>query len=185
MRSCKPSFLNHQVPPKYWHGIRNTVIKPQKPTVMKHAILLLALIGGSFAFGQSESRIEKKYERYENGELKEDKYYLEENGQVIAGEDFDMPEIDEMQAKMDAKQAEMQQRMQEMQMRSEQMMQKAQQEMDQRMQEMQKRMSEMQQRMDMRMQEMQQHQPGQSPQMTPPATNNNSAPNSLGTTFQT
>lgn len=90
---------------------------------MKHAILILALIGGSFAFGQSESRVEKKYERYENGELKEDKYYLEENGRAIAGEDFDMPEFAEMEAKMAAKQAEMEQRMQEMQNRQQQMQQ--------------------------------------------------------------
>lgn len=146
---------------------------------MKHAILILALIGGSFAFGQSESRVEKKYERYENGELKEDKYYLEENGRAIAGEDFDMPEFAEMEAKMAAKQAEMEQRMQEMQQRSEQMMQKAQSDMDLRMQEMDQRMQEMQNRQ----QQMQQQQPSQTPQMAPPA--NNATPNNLGTTFQT
>lgn len=153
---------------------------------MKHAILIFALLGGSVAFAQSESRVEKKFERYENGELKEDKYYLEENGRAIAGEDFDMPEFQEMQAKMDAKQAEMQQRMQEMQSRADQMMEKAQRDMDQRMQEMQQRMNEMQQRMDQRMNQMQQQQPAQSPQLpqaTPPV--NNSALSNLGTTFQT
>jgi septin family protein len=147
---------------------------------MKHAFLILTLVGGSFAFGQSESRVEMKYERYENGELKEDKYYLEENGQVIAGEDFDTPEFLEMEAKMAAKRLEMDQRMQDMQMKADQMMQKARQDMDLRMQKMQQRMNQMQQEMDMKMQ---QQKPAQSPQMAPPA--NNSTPNSLGTTFQT
>mmetsp|Transcript_16731 Transcript_16731/g.19358 ORF Transcript_16731/g.19358 Transcript_16731/m.19358 type:complete len:148 (-) Transcript_16731:91-534(-) len=147
---------------------------------MKHAFLILALVGGSIAFGQSESRVEKKYERYENGELKEDKYYLEENGQVIAGEDFDTPEFAEMQAKMDAKRLEMDQRMQDMQIKADQMMQKARQDMDLRIQEMQQRMNKMQKEMDIKMQ---QQQPAKSPQIAAPA--NNSAPNSLGATFQT
>jgi ElaB/YqjD/DUF883 family membrane-anchored ribosome-binding protein len=148
---------------------------------MKHAIIILTLFGGSFAFGQSESRVEKKFERYENGELKEDKYYLEENGRAIEGEDFEMPEFEEIQGRMEVKHAEMEQRMQEMQQRADQMMQKARQDMEQRMNEMQQGMNQMQQEMDMKMQ---QQKPGQSPQMTPPA-NNNSTPNSLGTTFQT
>ena len=147
---------------------------------MKSTILILAIFGVSFAFGQTESRTEKKYQRYENGELKEDKYYLEENGRVIAGEDFDMPEFAEMEAKMEAKRLEMDQRMQDMQYRADEMMQKAQQSMDLRMQEMQQRMNRMRQEMDIKMQEMQ---PSQSTQIQP--QNGNATPNSLGATFQT
>ncbi|XOV66125.1 MAG: hypothetical protein ACFHU9_10860 [Fluviicola sp.] len=150
---------------------------------MKHAVIILTLIGGSFAFGQSESRVEKKYERYENGELKEDKYYVEENGRAIEGEDFEMPEFEEMQDKMKVKHAEMEQRMQEMQQRADQTMQKAQQDMDLRMKEMEQRMNEMRQRMDSRMEEMQKIQPSQSPQASPPSKN--SGPTPPRTTFQT
>lgn len=154
--------------------------RTQKSTVMKSAILILALFGVSFAFGQTESRTEKKLQRYENGELIEDKYYLEENGRVIEGEDFDTPEFQEMEAKMAAKRLEMDQRMQDMQRQADEMMQKSQSSMDQRMQEMQQRMNTMQQEMNLKMQEMQ---PSKAPQMAP--QNGSSAPSSLGTTFQT
>lgn len=147
---------------------------------MKSAILILALLGVSYAFGQTESRTEKKYQRYENGELKEDKYYLEENGRVVQGEDFNTPEFSQMQADMDAKRLEMDQRMQKMQRNADQMMQKARQDMDSRMQEMQQRMNKMQQEMDLKMKE---QKPAQSPQVSPPA--GNSAPSSLGSTYQT
>lgn len=131
---------------------------------------MIVLISSSMAFGQSESRVEKKCERYENGELIEDKYYLEKNGQVIAGEDFSTPELDQMQAKFASRQAEMELRMQEMQERSDAMMRKAQQNMNLRMEEMQQRMNEMQQ---------QQRLPSQIPLQKNPSLN------SLDTTYKT
>jgi len=146
---------------------------------MKSTILIFALFGAAFAFGQTESRTEKKYQRYENGELKEDKYYLEENGRVVEGKDFDMPEFAQMEAQMAAKQAEMNERMESMERRADEMMQKAQRNMDLRMKEMEQRMNQMRQEMDLKMQEMQ---PSQLPETKPQS---GAAPNALGTTFQT
>jgi len=151
-----------------------------KSAVMKTVLIILGLVGSSFVFGQEESRVEKKYERYENGELIEDKYYLEENGRAIAGEDFEMPELDEMQAKMAVRQAEMEQRMQKMQQEANERMDKARLDMDKRMNEMQQRMNQMQREMDLKMQE---HQQMQAPQLESPKQN--SAPKRLGTTYQT
>lgn len=147
---------------------------------MKTVLIILGLVGSSFAFGQEESRVEKKYERYENGELIEDKYYLEENGRAIAGEDFEMPEFDEMQTQISARQASMEQRMQEMQRKADERMEKARLDLDKRMNEMQQRMNQMQRDIELKMQE-QQHL--QAPQMESPLQN--STPNGLGTTFQT
>lgn len=80
---------------------------------MKNLALIAILFCGGFVFSQSESRSEreKSYQRYENGELIEDKYYLERDGERIAGQDFEMPDMDVKMAEMEARMNQMQQNM--------------------------------------------------------------------------
>ena len=99
---------------------------------MKSIILIAAVLSFGYLNAQSESKVEKKYERYENGELIEDQYYLEKDGKAIKGNDFEMPSFEDFSLKMDSKMAEMTARMDQMRM-----------EMDQRMAEMKKRTSNM------------------------------------------
>ena len=100
---------------------------------MKGVILFAALLSYGCLNAQSESKIEKKFERYENGELVEDKYYLEKDGKVISGQDFETPSFDDMKAKMDVKRQEMDARMNDFQLM-----------FDQRMVDISKRMLEIQ-----------------------------------------
>lgn len=102
---------------------------------MKLKLLFVSFCFVGIANAQTESRVEKKFQHFENGELVEDRYYLEENGQVLQGQDFEMPKNALGNSNMEAKMAEMTQRMNEMQ-----------QKMEQRMTEMENRMSEMRQR---------------------------------------
>lgn len=119
---------------------------------MKILITLIALSCIGMASAQTESRTEKKYQRYENGELIEDQYYLEENGRVIAGQDFEVPDFDvQMQA--------MESRMAEMQVRMDSIMSVNQQRMELRMQEMNQRVQKMQQEMELKLQQIQQDAP--------------------------
>ena len=92
---------------------------------MKNLALFIIFfsIGGIYA--QSSSEIDKRYQRYENGELVEDNHYLERDGRALQGSDFEMPE---MESRMNEKQARMEKRM------------------DEHMEEMNKRMEEMKQR---------------------------------------
>ena len=122
---------------------------------MKHlaAILCLGLIG--FAQAQSTSRDVEIYERYENGELVEQRQSATENGVPI--KDFD---FEKAKREMQLKSAEMEQKMDEMKIRMEQKMSEMQRSMDSRKKEMQQRMSdfekrseEMHKRMDQRMKE--------------------------------
>jgi len=92
---------------------------------MKNLALFIIFfsIGGIYA--QSSSEIDKRYQRYENGELVEDNHYLERDGRALQGSDFEMPE---MESRMNEKQARMEKRM------------------DERMSDMNERMEEMKQR---------------------------------------
>lgn len=114
---------------------------------MRGVILIAAVLSFGYLNAHSESRLEKKYERYENGELVEDQYYLEQNGKVISGRDFEMPNFDKLSVKMDAKMAEMNALMENMQAKFDQ----KRVEMEQRMSEMKKRSEIMQKDMERRM----------------------------------
>lgn len=112
---------------------------------MKHLSLIALLFCAGIAFGQeSSSKKEKKYQRYENGELVEDKYYLERDGKRVAGEDFEMPE-------MDKKMAEMEKRMNEIQRDMDLRMKSQMESINKRMEEIQKRSRKMQEDMLRRM----------------------------------
>ncbi len=119
-------------------------------------VIVLCFVGSVHA--QTETRTEKKFQRFENGELVEDNYYLEENGRVIEGQDFEMPEMDQMQTDMDVKMAEMQQRMAEM---------------NRRMEEMKRRSIKMQEEMELKMYEQKM-----------PQLNKSETPSSVGTTYR-
>jgi TolA-binding protein len=116
---------------------------------MKNLVLLLMVFSiGSLCAQESHSKKEKKYQRYENGELIEDKYYLERDGQAIEGTDFAMPEMDikmaEMKDRMKDRMKDMQERM-DMRMKSKTL------DMNNRMEEMMQRSNKMQEDMMKRM----------------------------------
>ena len=131
-----------------------SVVYSLKLKDMKHLALFAVLLFGGMAFAQvdSHSEIEKKYERYENGELIEDKYYLERDGKRIAGEDFEMPEMDikmaEMDARMNKMQRDMDVRVAEMQSRMDAKMKEIQSRQKQMQLDIEKRIEEMMQRMN-------------------------------------
>ena len=118
---------------------------------MKSSVFIAAICLCGVVNAQSESKTQKKFERFENGELIEEKYYLEENGEVIQGEDFDIPELHAKEQEMEAKMAEMDHRMKKMQQKSEEIMRIRMKEMDQRMKEMQQRSIQMRQEMELKM----------------------------------
>ena len=99
---------------------------------------------GSLCAQESQSKKEKKYQRYENGELVENKYYLERDGQAIKGTDFEMP-------KMDIKMSEMESRMKDMQKKMDLKMKSSLLDMDSRIEGMMQRCDKMQQDMRNRM----------------------------------
>lgn len=127
---------------------------------MKNLAVALFVVCAGCVFGQdnseSSSHKEKSFQRYENGELVEDKYYLEKDGQRVAGEDFAMPDMDakmqgrmnamqsKMSTMMDSRMSEMNNRMEEMQLRT----QKMQADMMKRMQESQQKMNQGQKSLD-------------------------------------
>jgi len=111
---------------------------------MKNLTVILFVFSIGLLSAQSTSKKEKKYQRYENGELVEDKYYLEKDGKAIEGTDFEMPE-------MDIKMAEMEQRMKTMQSDMSLRMESRMSEMNKRMEEMQQRSLKMQEEMQKRM----------------------------------
>lgn len=85
---------------------------------MKSLILTALLFSTSLAIAQSSSQIEKKYERYENGKLVEHHYYLEQDGRVVAGEDFNIPQSAAFQSiDIDKKMHEMELKMNQMQLK--------------------------------------------------------------------
>jgi TolA-binding protein len=108
---------------------------------MKHlaAILCLGLIG--FAQAQSTSRDVEIYERYENGELVEQRQSATENGVPMKDFDFEKAKRD-----IQLKSTEMEGKMEEMQNRMEQKMSEMQRSMDSRKKEMQQRMSDFEKR---------------------------------------
>ena len=133
---------------------------------MKHLSLIAILFCSGLLFAQEEShsKKEKKYQRYENGELVEDKYYLEKDGARVAGEDFEMPE-------MDLKMAEMEKRMDNMRLDMDTRMKSRMSDMDKRMEEMMERSQKMQddmmKRMDNSMKDMDRSQSLDSSPVTP------------------
>lgn len=145
---------------------------------MKYAFLSFALFFITSVNAQNESRTEKKFQRFENGELIEDKYYMEENGRVVEGNDFDLPEMNQMQHDMDSKMAEMQLRMNEMQQNSNEMMRTRMQDMDRRMEEMKQRSIQMQNEMELNRNKSGSPEPSQAPSINPPSSNG-----SIGTTY--
>ncbi len=117
------------------------------------AIVCVGLVG--FANAQSTSKDVEVYERYENGELVEQRQSATENGKPIENFDFE-----EMKRKMLAKSAEMDTKLKEMEARMKERsakmsldMDKRMKQMEQRMADMEKRSEEMHQRMDQRMKE--------------------------------
>lgn len=117
------------------------------------AIFCLGMIG--FAQAQSTSRDVEIYERYENGELVEQRQSATENGVPIENFDFEKAKRDmqlksaEMEQKMEGMQKRMELKLEEMQNK----MQLKQQEMQQRMSDFEKRSDEMHKKMDQRMKE--------------------------------
>ena len=97
--------------------------------------IMIFSIGGIYA--QSSSEIEKRYQRYENGELVEDNYYLERDGRALEGTDFEMPE---MNSRMNERQASLERKMEERML-----------DMNKRMEEMKQRSARMQEDMHKRM----------------------------------
>lgn len=106
-------------------------------------ILCVGIIG--FAQAQSTSRDVEIYERYENGELVEQRQSATENGVPIENFDFDKLKRD-----FQLKFAGMDQKMEEMQRK----MDLKAKEMDKKIQDFEKRSQEMQQRMEQKMNEM-------------------------------
>jgi hypothetical protein len=142
---------------------------------MKHLALFAAILVGGLAFAQndSHSEIEKKYQRFENGELVENEYYLERDGKRIAGRDFDMPE-------MDVKMAEMETRMNEMQQNMDVRMSDMKSRMDAKMKEIQLKQQQMQFKIQERMEEMQKRMQGMNSFSAPSSQLNVSNPDIFG-----
>jgi DNA anti-recombination protein RmuC len=118
------------------------------------AIVCLGFIG--FAQAQSTSRDVEIYERYENGELVEQRQSATENGVPIKNFDFEKAKR-EMQLKsagLEQKMGEMQSRMELKLQEMEGKMKLKRQEMEQRMSDFEKRSEEMHKKMDQRMKEM-------------------------------
>ena len=117
-------------------------------------IVCLGIIG--FAQAQTTEKEVEIYERYENGELVEQRQSATENGKPI--KDFDFEEAKrEMQlksAKLEEKMKEMEGRFEETRQRMEASMQEKMQQMEKRMADFEKKSEEMHQRMDQRMKEM-------------------------------
>lgn len=111
------------------------------------AIVCMGMIG--FVQAQSTSTDVEIYERYENGELVEQRQSATENGVPIENFDFEQAKRD-----MDLKTGDMDKRMQDMLKQSELKMDEMMQRMDQKMKEFENRTQEMQQRMELKMKEM-------------------------------
>ena len=111
------------------------------------AIVCMGMMG--FVQAQSTSTDVEIYERYENGELVEQRQSATENGVPIENFDFDAAKRD-----MDLKTSDMTKRMDEMVKQSEQKMEEMMQRMDQKMKEFENRTQEMQQHMEQKMKEM-------------------------------
>ncbi len=110
-------------------------------------ILCIGIIG--FAQAQSTSKDVEIYERYENGELVEQRQSATENGTPIKDFDFEKVKRD-----MQLKSAEMEVKLQEMSDRFEQSRKKMEISMEKRMTDFEKRSEEIHKRMDQRMKEM-------------------------------
>lgn len=111
----------------------------------------MCCLGGLNA--QTTSKKEKKYQRYENGELIEDKYYLEKDGRAIEGTDFEMPEfsMDSFNMDFDSMSADMDKRMKKMQNKADEMMKSTMSDMNKRIEELQVRTKKMREDMQYRM----------------------------------
>jgi septin family protein len=157
---------------------------------MKNLALMMALCSIASLNAQSSSKKIEMYERYENGELMEERKSATENGVPIDGFDFDAFKAEslgnngmsDMNFDSDAKMAEMDQRMKEMQAKTNSMFKTKMAEMEQRMEQMQGRADRMMLENENRMKENRgkaQQNESPTPKLTPqpeskPATNSGS-----------
>lgn len=111
------------------------------------AIVCVGFLGNFQA--QTTSRDVEIFERYENGELVEQRQSATENGEPIENFDFEQAKRD-----MEMKTGDLEKRMEEMRQESVQRMEEMKQQMDQKTQEFEKRTQEMQQQMKLKMKEM-------------------------------
>lgn len=123
---------------------------------MKQLVTILCFGIVGFAQAQSSEKEVEIYERYENGELVEQRQSATENGEPIKNFDFEKAKRD-----MQLKSANLEQKMEEMTIRFEQKrkemarsMDKKMDAMKQRMSDFEKRSEEFHQKMDQRMKEM-------------------------------
>lgn len=128
---------------------------------MKKGIIVLCLASVGFVNAQSTSREIETYERWENGELVEERSSAKENGKPIENFDFDawkqerQLSADSSNSSVDfeSKKQEMDQRMKEMQAKSEVFFEKKKAEMEIKMNELKKRTDKMELDMQKRMKE--------------------------------
>lgn len=116
---------------------------------MKHLATILCVGIFGFTQAQSTSKDVEIYERYENGELVEQRQSATENGVPIENFDFEK-EKREMQLKSAGMQESMEKKMEEMKRKMDGKMK----EMKQKMADFEKRSEEMHKQMDERMKEM-------------------------------
>lgn len=116
---------------------------------MKYLIAIACIGLSGLAVAQSTSRDVEIYERYENGELVEQRQSATENGKPIENFDFE-----ELKRKMVAKSNELDAKLKEMEMRFEERQAKMSLDMEKRMADFQKRSEKMHERMDQRLKEM-------------------------------
>lgn len=117
-------------------------------------IVCLGIIG--FAQAQTTVKEVEIYERYENGELVEQRQSATENGEPIKDFDFEQAkrQMQLKSAKLEGKMKEMGDRFEETRQRMEASMQKKMTQMEKRMADFERKSEEMHQRMDQRMKEM-------------------------------
>jgi hypothetical protein len=145
----------------FWHDLRNLRLKKsyevasQKHGTMKQlaAIICFGIVG--FAQAQSTSRDVEIYERYENGELVEQRQSATENGVPIKDFDFEKLKEEMLQKSenMEKKMEEMSARFEEKRKEFSASIDEKMKSMEQRMADFEKRSEEMHQQMDARMRE--------------------------------
>lgn len=123
---------------------------------MKYLIAIACAGISGLAVAQSTSRDVEIYERYENGELVEQRQSATENGKPMENVDFE-----ELKQKMVAKSNELDVKLKEMELRFEERQTKMSLDMEKRMEQMEERMADFQnrsekmhERMDQRLKEM-------------------------------
>ena len=114
-------------------------------------MIVLCLMTGGYVSSQSTSREIETYERWENGELVEERSNAKENGKPIENFDFEAwkqerqlpPDSSKVSFDFESKKHEMAQRMKEMQVKSNAFFEKKKAEMEIKMNEFHKRVDKM------------------------------------------